>query len=34
LASLETALRLIDNVNAPFAPHDAIIAMAAAQRFQ
>ena len=34
LASLEAPLRLVDNVNASLAPHDAIVAMAAAERFQ
>jgi hypothetical protein len=34
LARLETALRLIDNVDAALAPHQAVVAMAAAQRFQ
>jgi hypothetical protein len=34
LAGFEPALRLIDDIDAPLAPHDAIIAMARAQRFQ
>jgi hypothetical protein len=34
LARLETALRLIDDVDAPLAPHDTVVAMAAAQGFQ
>jgi hypothetical protein len=34
LARFEAALRLIDDVNATLAPHDAIVAMAAAQGFQ
>ena len=34
LAGFEAALRLIDDIDATLAPHDAIVAMAAAQRFQ
>jgi hypothetical protein len=34
LAGLESALRLIDDIDAALASHDAIVAMAAAQRFQ
>jgi len=34
LARLETAVRLVDDIDAAFAAHDAIIAMAAAQGFQ
>jgi hypothetical protein len=34
LAGFEPALRLIDDIDAALAPHDAIVAMAAAQRFQ
>jgi hypothetical protein len=34
LAGFETALRLIDDVNAALAAHDAIVAVTAAQRFQ
>src|ERR1700726_4398835 len=33
LAGLEAAMRLVDDIDAPLAPHDAIVAMAAAQRF-
>jgi hypothetical protein len=34
LARFEATLRLIDDVDAAFAPHEAVIAVAAAQRFQ
>jgi hypothetical protein len=34
LAGFESAVRLIDHIDAALAPHDAIVAMAAAQRFQ
>jgi hypothetical protein len=34
LAGLEAPVRLIDDVDAPLAAHDAIIAVAAAQGFQ
>jgi hypothetical protein len=34
LARLETPLRLINDVDAAFAPHQSVIAMAAAQGFQ
>jgi hypothetical protein len=34
LAGFEPALRLIDHIDAALAPHDTIVAMAAAQRFQ
>jgi hypothetical protein len=34
LTGLESALRLIDHIDAAFAPHDAIVAMAAAQGFK
>jgi hypothetical protein len=34
LASLEAALRLIDDVDAPLASDDAIIAVAPAERFE
>jgi hypothetical protein len=34
LPGLETALRLIDHVNAAFAAHDTIVAVTPAQRFQ
>jgi hypothetical protein len=34
LAGFEPALRLIDDIDASLAPHDAVIAMARAQRFQ
>jgi hypothetical protein len=34
LAGFETPLRLVDDVKTAFAPHEAIAAMAAAQRLQ
>src|SRR5689334_17689562 len=34
LAGFEPTLRLINHIDAALAPHDAIVAMAAAQRFQ
>jgi hypothetical protein len=34
LTGFEPALRLIDHIDAALAPHDTIVAMAAAQRFQ
>jgi len=34
LARFETPLRLINDVDPALAPHDAVVAMAAAQRFQ
>src|ERR1700722_11362926 len=34
LAGLEAPLRLIDDVDAPLAPHDAVVPVAAAKRFQ
>jgi hypothetical protein len=34
LTGLEAALRLVDHIDAALAPHDPIVAVAAAQRFQ
>jgi hypothetical protein len=34
LAGLETAMRLVDDIDAALAAYDAVVAMAAAQRFQ
>jgi hypothetical protein len=34
LASFEPALRLIDDIDAALAPHDTIVTMTGAQRFQ
>ena len=34
LAGLKAALGLVDDVDPAFAPHDAVVAMAATQRFQ
>jgi hypothetical protein len=34
LAGLETPVRLVDDIDAALAAHDAIVAMAAAQRFK
>jgi hypothetical protein len=34
LTGLEAPLRLVDDVDAALAPHEAIVAVAAAQRFQ
>jgi hypothetical protein len=34
LARLEAAMRLVDDVDAPFAAYDAVVAVTAAQRFQ
>ena len=34
LAGLEAPVRLIDDVDPPFTPHDAIVAVAAPKRFQ
>src|SRR5262249_55664723 len=34
LTGLEPALRLVNHIDAAFAPHDAIVAMAGAQRFK
>jgi hypothetical protein len=34
LAGLEAPLRLVDDVKAALAPHQAVVAMAPAQRFQ
>jgi hypothetical protein len=34
LPGFEAALRLIDDVDTAFAPHEAVVAVAAAQRFQ
>jgi hypothetical protein len=34
LAGLEAAMRLVDDVDAALAAHDAVVAVAAAQRFQ
>src|SRR5580704_7818107 len=34
LARLEAPLRLIDDVDPPLTPHDAVVAVAAAERFQ
>jgi hypothetical protein len=34
LAGFESTLRLVDDIDAPLAPYDAIVAMAATQRFE
>jgi hypothetical protein len=34
LACLEAAMRLVDDVDAPFAAYDAVVAVTTAQRFQ
>src|SRR4029077_19595698 len=34
LAGLEAPLRLVDDVDPPLAPHDAVVAVPAAERFQ
>jgi hypothetical protein len=34
LAGLEATLRLVDHIDAALAPHDAVVAVAAPQRFQ